>query len=278
VTDPTPPTSDLAAVLDAQLADRLAERLDLTADTATIVPLPNDWQWFRVSGEFLASTPRRSTGVVTVHSAAAFQAALTRFADPATTGIYADENNARLTAVLNDDTRLAAGWRDRRIDLNLVRTPEWDTWLRRQGVTSQQEFADHIESNIDDIVQPTQAEMLEIAQRFDATIDVQFKAGHRLTSGQRELVWTERVNATAGSITIPDRFAIGVRVFVGGPAYRIDALLKYAVRDGGLKIGYTLVRPHDVERAAFNDIVADIATDTVDVIAGVPAPPIPERW
>ena len=59
-----------------------------------------------------------------------------------------------------------------------------------------------------------------------------------------------------------DRFQIGVPVFWGGEAYRVDARLRYRVKDGKLIFWYELIRDDKVLEAATTTMIEAIKLGT----------------
>jgi uncharacterized protein YfdQ (DUF2303 family) len=239
--------------------------------------------------EHLHAYPRRASGTVILRDGASFIAYLRRHAgrnvtatedDPDGDGtypfLYADQKSGRVTAVFNDDIVEAAGWRDHRAELRLEPTPEWQHWSANNGkLMSQDAFAEHIQAGLSEIVTPTAAEMLELAESFAATNTCNFRSSHRLASGQRELVYAEKVEASAGGskkMPIPDTFALGIAPWTGTDRFKLEAWLRYRINDGRLVLGYTLIRPHEVLISAFEQVTGQISDGTGGhVLNGQPA-------
>lgn len=203
------------------------------------------------------STPRRSRGQVTVYDADSFVSAVNQRSDDiGEVIVYADEFTPTLVAVLNDDTAERPGWRDYLVRLSLRRTPQWVFWTEHQGLGDQQKFAETIEEGLDEITHPDPASMLELAQTFHATTTSRFSGGQRLATGERQLLFSEDVTASAGSkagaVSFPSTFTLKVQPYLGTDAVVIEARLRFRLRDGKLQIGYQLHRPEEVERQGFN--------------------------
>lgn len=175
--------------------------------------------------------------------------------------VWVDETSFTATAVLNDHGDFP-GRLDHRVRLKLRHSDSWQAWAKLDGsLVHQTQLAEHIEDNAPDIVQPTAAEMLEIAQSFQANSKVTFESTQFLANGQRALHYREDTEAKAGrkgDLTIPAEFALALQPFVGSETYRVVARFRYRISDGRLAIGYKLNRPADVLRAAFGDIVGEI--------------------
>lgn len=214
--------------------------------------------------ERYAFRPRRTSGLIDVYDAASFVTAVEHRRDVAQPPVvvYGDVANMGLCAVLNDDSGEQAGWRDHRVVLRLEETPEWRMWQNGQGLVDQARFAEHIQDGEPEIVEPTAAVMLEIAETFNAKSDVTFKSGVRNQSGQRTFVYDEQTTTAAGkggTIDVPEVFAIALAPFVGSPKYRVQARLVFRINRGDFRIGYQLVRSADVLRDAFQKIMADVS-------------------
>lgn len=159
-----------------------------------------------------------------------------------------------------------AGWGDHTATLQLRHTPDWTDWTKHDGnLMEQTAFAEFIEDHLPNFVAPSGADMLELAQTFQATTRVDFDTSQRLKSGETQVTYKEDTSATAGkkgSIAIPDTFTLGLQVYERGDAYKIDARFRYRLTGGQLALGYKLTRPRDVLLAAFDAVVADVQTQT----------------
>jgi len=278
--------------------------IDPTDPATVAVVRTNELErWVEIDGEAHGYEPRRSAGKITVTDADSFAKAIEqRRLGPYTPVIYSDERNLKLVAVLNDDQQdgddnTVTGWRDYRIELDLAQTPEWESWkgLDRKMV-AQLQFAEHIELNTDDVVEPSSAEMLEIAQNFQARRGGEFRSGLRLATGNvqfLDVVDNEATTTTAAgtSVQVPELFTIALAPFYGagryatvegsdepgewGPArFSLQARLRWRITSGKLELGYHLVRPDDMVRTAYLAFVERVKELTeLDVLAA-PAPPI----
>lgn len=261
---------------------RIITPADQIVDTTTGLPahvvdlLPPDWTAHPADPVPLLAlepTPRRSKGTVTVDSAtdlvtAVEQRRLTDI-DPV---LYAQPRNLRIVAVLNDDHTDEPGWGDYSVAAQLERTPEWSAWLTGQKMHSQEEFAEFIEDHLEDIETPLAADMLELAQTFQAHTTVRFARSSRLSSGVIALTYAETQEASAGadgSIQIPSEFTLVIRPFYGAYRRRVLARLRYRVRGGELQLGWKLHRPEDIETTVFEEQAGEAgAALGVEVIAG----------
>lgn len=217
--------------------------------------------------------PRRKTGTTTVHDADSFITYVAKHGLP-NTEIYADVTTSRLVAVINAHDQAFvdsasegdAGWGDHRLVLQLHKTPAWTAWAKLdRNLLSQVAFAEHVEERLVDFRSPPGADMLEVAQTFQATRSAAFESSHRLSNGQVQIGYREELDAKAGKkgqVAVPTDFALQLVPYEGGQAYKVDARFRYRLADGALTVGYLLTRPDDILRAAFLDEVTAIAVGT----------------
>lgn len=175
------------------------------------------------------------------------------------TELWGDDKQSTIKAVIDAHAAGVPGHEQHIAILTLTYTDDWKAWIERDGKYSDQvSFAEFIEDHLPNFVSPSGADMLELAQSFQATNKVDFASSQRVNSGETQLVYTENVQASAGkkgALSIPDTFTIGIRVHERGPAYRVEARFRYRISGGTLTLGYRLNRIADVRRAAFDEVV-----------------------
>lgn len=273
---------DAQAIIDT--ATRAAGPHVLTEGsiTAFVVPAGGGLQVNddRCAAEAFAPAPRRTKGTTTLLEPASFVRFVQDIAPSgeALTGlaVYADIVGCRtVTAVFNGPSRDHPGWGDHRAVLTLTPTESWKRWLAQDGRLGEQvAFAEHVGNNVRDIVDPSGAEMLEVAQHLEASVKGEFREANRLSNGQRQFVWTETITAKAGELgqaVIPERFLLELAPFEGAERQVIEARLRYRIREGKLTIGYVLDRPDLVLRTSFVQVLAGIEEAIGPAYRGSPA-------
>lgn len=215
----------------------------------------------------LLDRPRRKRGEYAVHDAASFVAYFLKHGD-GDSEVWADVIAAQITGVLNAHDSSEPRWEDHTVLYRVQPTDAWKAWTARDGkLLGQGDFAEHIEDRSLDIIDPAAADMLELAQTFQATIGVNFESSKRLSSGERQLEYRETVDAKAGKsgrMEIPEVFTLALRPFEGAAAFKVTARLRYRITEGTLRIGYKLERPEEILRDAFLTVVADIQAQLVE--------------
>ncbi len=253
--------------------------IDLATDAAVPQALDEDGRFFSVtvaSGathqvvdlethlEKFRDRPRRKTGSYVVHDVPSFGAYFDKHRLPETE-VWADLTKQSLFAVLNAGVESAGveagdpGWEDHVLSYAVKKTDGWIAWTAVDGkLLDQVTFAELIESRAIDIHHPSSAEMLDIAQTFEAKTNVEFKSGEVLASGERKLTYNETTTAKAGetgSVDIPKEIHLALVPFEGADAYKVVARFRYRITGGRLALGVVLERPNDILREAFEDVV-----------------------
>lgn len=173
-------------------------------------------------------------------------------------------------ALINDhgEAEDQPDWRDHTAHFSPEFSEEWNRWnSQNKQPFTQAEFASFVEDNLKDIAavegQPTGAQMLEMALTFEANQDMRFKSAIRLQNSGVQMSFVQDDDAqTLQKMQVFDRFSIGLPVFWNGEAYRIDARLRYRVRDGKLTFWFELIRQDKVLEAASKTLIAHIREKT----------------
>lgn len=228
-----------------------------------------------LTGDDYRDAPVRKSGTTVVRDVASFLAYFDKHRDQ-DSEVYADAERLTITAVLDADTADAPRWGRHRVTLSLRTTEAWNQWLARDNkLIGQEDFAEHIEDHLAELVSPPAAEMLEIAQSIQGTTKCEFQSGTRLQSGQRQLAFVETTTAKAGqkgTLEIPETFKIALTPFEGSTGYELTARFRYRIEGNGLRLGYKLDRPGDVRQHAFADILASVSEAVgTPVMNGTPA-------
>ncbi|MEY5098196.1 MAG: hypothetical protein RJA36_915 [Pseudomonadota bacterium] len=211
--------------------------------------------------------PTRKKGLVKIRDLESFVRQVNKHKVEGLTEIYRTVNPPRFSAVINDHGAGEddAGWGDHWFDYECPLSAEWKTWTGNDSKRmTQEQFAVFIEDNLPDIVEPVAAHMLEIATTLEAKKKVNFASGIRLSNGQNEFTYEESIQGTAGKgkIQVPETFKIGIAVFEGGPAYAVNARLRYRINDGLLQLWYDLERPHKIIEDAADELRRQVEEKT----------------
>lgn len=193
----------------------------------------------------------------TVHTTAiSFIEYYNNFSDANSVIMINDESN-EFIAYLDYHQPDQPDWKAHQSRFKLKPTVEWNNWQQNDKKTmSQTDFGNFIETNLEEIITPSGAEMLEIALSIQAKTEVKFSQAQRLDNGQMQFTYHEDINGTAGTkgqLKIPQTFVIGLKLYEGGEPYQIEARLRYRIKEGELSMWYELIRPHKTVQANLDD-------------------------
>lgn len=258
----------LIEVTKLAAAPALLAKADHTIDDLLIFSVPEGLTIDQVDLREYTGSPRRKKGGVTLQDAPSFVAYVKRH-KTASTQLYTQPKAGLVVAILNDHaegTDAGAGWGDFRATLKVALTKEWEHWAgANERELTQLAFAEHLQKGETEIRTPPAATMLDLGQRFEATARVAFKSVRVLHDGTRQIQYEETLDAKAGErgeVKIPREFVLGIAPFEGSDPYEVKALLRYRIREEKLALSYSLVRPDDVLRAAFDDVLKAVEKGT----------------
>ncbi len=189
--------------------------------------------------------------------------------------IFADPDTKTFTAILDyhgvGSDRLAE-FLSHKATFQMTLDERWLVWsgLMETNLT-QHNFAELIEDNNADIIEPDGATMLEVARDIKATIGMRFESKVSLQNGSINMRYTESVDAKvgAGNLAVPEFFKLKIPVFYGEPSVVIRARLRYRISGGDVTFHYKLDRPKELLRTAFNDAAEAIHKElNADVMLG----------
>ncbi|WP_067573651.1 DUF2303 family protein [Nocardia acidivorans] len=249
--------AETAVVADiARESQRFNARINSNDGDVRVDIVRSDERVVNHSFEEYADVPHRPRGGATVASVDSF-ATLLAMEEHRGAVIFADERRTALTAVVNFH-----GWRDHRVTLALSLSDQFERWKHTSGnLLRQANFAEFIEDNLADIVDPTGADMLELAQSFQATKSVDFESGTRIASGAVRFRFVEQVDAKAGragDLEVPSTFVLGLPIWRGGPRIELRAALRYRIERDGLYLGFKVLAIDEVLRDAFAGAAAAV--------------------
>jgi len=271
---------ELGQIAESNIAETLARELKQPITLSTgfdrikRLALPPGWTIDERNDEKHELAPYRKIARVRLHDAESFIGYIKRHGSLTDSTIWclADYKAGKVgfSAILNDhgEDPGEADWRDHRAVFAPEFSEEWNRWTgKNKAQFTQAEFATFVEDNLKDFASvegcPTGAQMLEMALSFEANQDMRFKSAIRLQSGGVQMSFAQDDDAqTLAKMQMFDRFSIGFPVFWNGDAYRIDARLRYRVRDGKLSFWFELIRQDKVLEAATQSLIATIREKT----------------
>jgi uncharacterized protein YfdQ (DUF2303 family) len=254
-------TVDVDSII--QVAQEAADPAQLEIGQVYAVTVNGSVQIIDLTTDQYADTPKRKVGKVLVADVPSFAWYHGKHSEMGVTELYASRDSRTVTAVLDAHAADTPGWAGHRLVLALQHSEAFKAWQAADGRYMDQEaFAEFLDDNRADIVTPSAAEMLEIAQTIQGTSKVDWQAGHRLRDGQRVIGYVETNTATAGTkgeLAIPTEIEIGLPIFDGAKVrHAMTARFRHRIEGGKLRLMYKLDRPADVVTAAYDGIVAEV--------------------
>lgn len=267
-------TENIAQTLARELPQaKLLHTQDVSAlqqsDSLLFLSLPNGQKLERVDLEALLPHPRRTAAQAKLSDAESFIAYIKRHATPATvvwTSFDPQTFKLNFTAVFDEHAPGTPGWRKHTAVFSPAMSAEWAAWLGSDKQPKGQiEFAEFIERHELDIASqdgyPTSLQMLQMATEFEANSDKRIKTVVRLQGGGVRMDYVDDDNAdTLAQMKVFEKFQIGIPVFWAGPAYRMDARLKYRHGSGKVNFWYELIRPDNRHEAAAKELIERVRT------------------
>lgn len=180
------------------------------------------------------------------------------------TTIFADPKGAKLRAVIDYHAGEKPDRCEHAITFDVPVSEQWSRWRAIDGKgMSQIEFAEFIEENCLDIVDPPAATFLDLVTGLQAKKKVAFESGVRLQDGSHQITFAEEVEAKGrGQMLVPSEFSIGVPIYFNGEAYKVRCLLRYRIHEGALTFFIKLHRRQFLEYTAFSDVCTAVSTGT----------------
>jgi uncharacterized protein YfdQ (DUF2303 family) len=271
--------NDKAIAAIAKLTNAGAKPIDVPGGNTPVMVIPNDMKVVSLA-EFVyndrSERPIRMKGTVKVLDGDSFLKYWNLFSD-ANSRVFADEEKESVLAILDyhgSGSDGAPRWGQHRIEINLRKAREWNIWKGQSGKkVTQMDFAEFLEDNAPDIVDPPAATMLEVARDLKATTDGSFNSSFEQKNGSVNFKYSEETKGTYGkqNVEVPDSFKVSIPVHIGGDRITITARLRYRVNAGKLVLWFDLLRAEEIEHKAFLQIEEKIKAGVGDIINGSPA-------
>jgi len=254
------PGETLEAVLSGA---RVANPIQTMPDGRRYALLPASFQLQDITPKDLLPDHIRQT--VTLDDGESLTRYTNRFSDSRTI-LIADIDLLTVTAALDwhesKDMQCAPMPAAHNATLKLRESEEFSRWNEMEGTLhNQMEFAEFLDENASDIVDPAPTVMIEIARDLEATQGVAFKSSNRLQTGERSLVY-ETETHTKGDMKVPTQFTLQIPLFVGEPPIDIKASFRFRPSSQGLKLGFVWRRVEYRRQAEFSAIAHRVSEAT----------------
>ncbi|AZV00703.1 hypothetical protein SEA_LILAS_52 [Gordonia phage Lilas] len=192
-----------------------------------------------------------------------FLAELDRYSlQPELSTLWGDETKGRVEAVYNDHHADGAGLRDNRLRLELRSDQDWTAWHQLSGqYLRQEEFGDRVEELLHTVVEPAQADLMEVIDSIRATSKGSFESKISRADGGQQLEYKEDVSTTAGKsgqLEVPKTVTLAIRPWEGLDTYKVEGWFRLRVQNGQLSLAIKLKPTRSILRAAWADVINQI--------------------
>ncbi|MBU8830869.1 DUF2303 family protein [Mycolicibacterium goodii] len=217
-----------------------------------------------IDEETLQRHPRRVKGTRTVSELESFLAELSRRPLGGDGTLWGNAKRGELVAIYNDHDGDAAGWRDDVLALKLQPDPDWKRWHEISGQAfTQERFGDVIEELVLTVIDPDQADLLEVIDSVRASTKGQFQSEISRANGGQKVVYNTEVEAKAGrtrELEVPQLITLRLRPWEGHDTwYEIQAYFRLRVDHGELALSVKLKPTDWILREAWADITNGVS-------------------
>ena len=249
-----------SAVLD--IRDLVSATLKTETDIPSVV-VPDGFEV--KSLESLQLAPSRIRQNVSLISPGSLIAYIQRFRDERSV-VFADKTKTRIVAVLDFHQNASnAAWGTHKAVYDCPFSDDWKAWAAGDNAKMNQiDFAEFLENNIKNVAPvgegyagPSGTELLEMVLAFQETRKSEFKSVKRLSDGTCQFQYSDEKSGS-GNTKIPEKISLAISPFHNGSPYKVDARIRYRLRDGQLVLWYELIEPKKVVEHAFQEIVTDM--------------------
>jgi hypothetical protein len=223
-----------------------------------------------IDEENLQPFPRRPKGDRTVSEVDSFLAELERRPLTEQGTLWGNAELGRLTAVYNDHDPAPhiGGWRDDTLRLQLKADPDWAAWHAMSGnYYPQVTFGDKVEELLHTVIDPDQADLLEIIDSVRASSKGEFESAIERANGGQKITYNTEVTAGAGrgrQLEVPQFITLQLRPWEGHDVlYEISAYFRLKVEQGHLGLAIKLKPTRQIIRQAWDEITSKV-TAAVD--------------
>ncbi|AMS02449.1 hypothetical protein SEA_ZIRINKA_50 [Gordonia phage Zirinka] len=208
-------------------------------------------------------TASAEAGTRLVTDVPSFLAELVRYSiDPQFSTLWGDETKGRVEAIYNDHANDGAGLRDNRLRLELRADQDWTAWHQLSGqYLRQEEFGDRVEELLHTVVEPAQADLMEVIDSIRATSKGSFESKISRADGGQQLEYKEDVSTTAGKsgqLEVPKTVTLAIRPWEGLDTYKVEGWFRLRVQNGQLSLAIKLKPTRSILRAAWADVITQI--------------------
>jgi hypothetical protein len=209
------------------------------------------------------------------YDAGGFSSYVNRFKSDATRifalpGHLASDQRARVMAIMDYHAPPSTAAHGLHVATFLPRYSEpWLRWTKAPAM-AQVAFAEFVEENRADIVDPDAAVLLDIVSKFKTSRKQEYDSVVYQSNGDVVVAWSDKTeNAGKPGVVVPDKLKLGIPIYFRGTVFEVPVFMRYRLADGKLMFQVKVDRADYVEQAAFDEITGKISAETsIEVYLG----------
>lgn len=152
------------------------------------------------------------------------------------------EGDTNITAMLDYHDADKPSWKNHTASLQYRYDDVFQAWLKRDGMWSPQtDFSEFLELNTLGIVNPSEAEIVQVAKTLEANSTVAFRSAIRTQNGDVQFCYYKSTEAKAGErgeLSIPSVIELLIPVFQGALSTAITMKLFWKIGDNDKKLSF----------------------------------------
>lgn len=225
-----------------------------------VIANPNQRVTFEDMEKF-GDAPARIRQAVAFETPQALITYLRDFGTAATTRIFASLADRKVSALI--DYHGAAdhspSWTTHKAIYPAAFAPAFAAWAAVHGKDiPQREFAAFLEDRAEDAVSPDPATLMEVASKFEAVRNVDFRSAINVSTNERQFKYEEK-DSVGGAVAAPKAIKLFTPVFQGCDPVEWAVRFAYDIDGGKLKFRVTIHRFDELLDAQFERLLDAIA-------------------
>lgn len=198
--------------------------------------------------------PLRTKAAPVFPDQGSFAAYVNRF-KTADSVLFADQDGAKVLAILDYHGPAEAAHGEHTATLVLKLSEEWQAWTQRnRRQLGQAELADFLEERALDIREPSGGRIVDVVRNLRLKKNVVFEKVLSEENGSVDFRYVEDVKET-GSLRIPLEWTLALRPYDHCEPVAVPVKVRYRLEDGKVRFEYRLTRPDLITETAFRQVV-----------------------
>lgn len=256
-------TDEARTILDAA-AEHLPKAEILSDDAYPrirgLVHSPNQRITFEDMERF-GDAPARIRQTTTFETPQALISYVGAFGVPASTRIFASLADRKVTALIDyhGASDHAPSWVTHKAVYPAAFAPAFAAWATVHGKDiPQRAFAAFLEDRAEDAVSPDPATLMEVASKFEAIRNVDFRSVVNVATNERQFRYEEK-DSVGGGVSAPKAIKLFTPVFQGCDPVEWSVRFAYDIADGKLTFKVSIHRFDELLDAQFERLLDAIA-------------------